>query len=92
MAKRIAFKNFIDTITSFIRNDATIARQWNLKDRDGTLLDDTDMSELTDSIAGKIDSPSTPGEGDVLQYIGGVWTKRTLQELANDLEKYFINP
>ncbi len=44
MSKRIAFINFLETITSFIRNDATTARVWQLQDRNGTLADDADLA------------------------------------------------
>lgn len=39
MSKRIAFINFLETITSFLRNDATAPRVWQLQDRNGTLAD-----------------------------------------------------
>lgn len=44
MSKRIKFINFLETITSFIRNNATIAREWIFPDKDGTvaMVDDTE--------------------------------------------------
>lgn len=33
-----------------------------------------------------------PAEGDVLQFRGGVWTNRTLQQLYNDLLPFIVNP
>lgn len=44
MSKKVALQNFNDNITSFLRNDATIARNWQLQDRDGILADDTDLA------------------------------------------------
>lgn len=41
-----------------------------------------------DQILGNIGA----GEGDVLQWRGGKWTKRTLAELAQDLTPYLLNP
>lgn len=46
MSKRISFSNFAETISSFLRNDATIARIWQLQDRDGTLADLQNVSPL----------------------------------------------
>lgn len=37
MSKRIAFSNFNETVTSFIRNDASSARVWQLPDRSMTV-------------------------------------------------------
>jgi hypothetical protein len=31
-----------------------------------------------------------PAPGDILQYRDGVWTKCTLQQLAEDLSQYFV--
>src|SRR5688572_8583565 len=42
MSKRIAFINFLETVTSFIINNATQAREWIFPDKDMTVagLDD----------------------------------------------------
>jgi hypothetical protein len=37
MSKRIAFINFLETVTSFITNNATVAREWIFPDRDMTV-------------------------------------------------------
>lgn len=37
MSKRIAFINFLETITSFLRHDSTASRQWTLPDKDGEI-------------------------------------------------------
>lgn len=47
MSKRIAWRNFTDTVISFLRNDDTTPRVRTVADRDGRLLDDTDLSTLT---------------------------------------------
>jgi len=50
MSKRIAFRNFLDTVTSFFRNDSTTPRVWTLQDRDGTIADDTDLNLKANAI------------------------------------------
>lgn len=37
MSKRVAILNFLETITSFLRHDSTVARQWQLPDRSGEI-------------------------------------------------------
>lgn len=37
MSKRIIFRNFLDTINSFIRNNVTTSREWIFPDRSGTV-------------------------------------------------------
>jgi hypothetical protein len=44
MAKRIEFINFLENVTSFVRNDATSPRVWIFQDRNGTIADDTDIA------------------------------------------------
>jgi hypothetical protein len=41
---KIKFKNFLGTIESFLRNDATVARNYQFQDRDGTIADNTDLA------------------------------------------------
>lgn len=61
MSKRIAFQNFLDTITSFMRNDATSPRVYQLQDKDYTfgdasgpdVVNDNDVA-LYDSTSGKL--------------------------------------
>lgn len=45
---RIKFKNFLGTIESFFRNDATTARTYQFQDRNGTIADDTDLGLKVD--------------------------------------------
>ncbi len=39
MSKRIAFINFLETVTSYFRHDSTAPRQWTFQDRDGKIAD-----------------------------------------------------
>lgn len=66
MSKRIAFINFLETVTSFIKNEATVAREWILPDRDMTVAGADEVSaeataranadtNLTASIVTKLD-------------------------------------
>lgn len=41
---KIIFKNFLGTVQSFLRNDATVVRNYQFQDRDGTIADDTDLA------------------------------------------------
>lgn len=83
MSKRIVFKNFLDTISSFIRNNATVSREWIFPDRDGTvaLTDITPQviykttttqsftTSLNEKILGKVLIPAgTILAGDILQF------------------------
>ncbi len=43
---KIKFKNFLATIESFIRNDATAVRTYQFQDRNGTIADDTDINAI----------------------------------------------
>jgi len=43
---KMNFKNALNTITSFFTNANTAARTYTFRDRDGTIADDTDLSEL----------------------------------------------
>jgi len=45
---KIKFKNFLGTIESFFRNDATVPRNYQFQDRDGTISDDTDLASKQD--------------------------------------------
>lgn len=42
MTKRIAFINFAESITGFLKNTITAPREWLFQDRDGTLADLSD--------------------------------------------------
>lgn len=44
MSKWVVLRNFADTVDSVFKSIATVARTYTLKDRDGTLLDDTDLN------------------------------------------------
>lgn len=44
MSKRIAFINFLETVTSFITNNATVAREWIFPDRDMTVAGYDDVT------------------------------------------------
>lgn len=65
---KIIFKNFLGTVQSFFRNDATAVRTYQFQNRDGTIADDTDISAevsarntaISNAIAALVDtSPST---------------------------------
>ncbi len=43
MSKRIAWRNFADTITSYLRSNDSVSRIRTVTDRDGRLLDDGDL-------------------------------------------------
>lgn len=43
---KIKFKNFLGTIESFFRTDATAPRTYQFQDRDGIIADNTDLSIL----------------------------------------------
>jgi len=47
---KINFKNVADTFTSFFTNTNTAARTYAFQDRDGTIADDTDISNLEAAI------------------------------------------
>lgn len=48
---KINFKNVANTFTSFFTNTNTAARTYTFQNRDGTILDSTDLSTLNTSIA-----------------------------------------
>ena len=100
MSKRIAFINFGETFTSFFLNNATAARQWIFKDRNGTIADDTDLAAINSdlsainlAIAGKQPTDAdltaiaaiTPSNDDIIQRKSGAWTNRTMAQLLADL-------
>jgi len=43
---KVQLMNNAGTIMSYLQNEATAARAWTLKDRDGTLIDETDLALL----------------------------------------------
>jgi hypothetical protein len=46
MSKRIAWRNLLDTLTSYLYNEDTVSRVRTVADRDGRLLDSVDRTEL----------------------------------------------
>ena len=48
---KINFKNVANTFTSFLTNSNTAARTYTFQNRDGTVADDTDVSDLTSLIS-----------------------------------------
>lgn len=83
---KINFKNAANTFTSFFTNANTAARTYTFQNRDGIIVDDTDL-------AGKqpLDSDLTaiaalaPTDDDIIQRKAGAWTNRTLLQYATDL-------
>jgi hypothetical protein len=55
---KITLKNALGTITSFFQNSNTSARTYTFQDRDGTIVDNTDL-------ATKIDKPATATENNI---------------------------
>lgn len=53
---KINFKNVANTFTSFFTNSNTAARTYTFQDRDGTILDDTDLAAINLSLSNKQDS------------------------------------
>ncbi len=51
-------RNVANTFTSFFTNSNTAARTYTLKDRNGTLIDDTDYNTLNSAISGKMANPA----------------------------------
>lgn len=49
----LALRNVANTFSSFFTNANTASRTYTLQDRNGTLLDDTDLSAINTSISGK---------------------------------------
>jgi len=52
------FRNAANTFTSFFTNANTASWTYTLQNRNGTLLDNTDLSTINSSIAGKMANPS----------------------------------
>ncbi|MCE2688111.1 MAG: hypothetical protein LW595_06175 [Rickettsiales bacterium] len=53
---KINFKNVLNTFTSFFTNSNTASRTYTFQDRNGTILDDTNLSGINASIATKQDA------------------------------------
>ncbi|QGK72853.1 hypothetical protein [Flavobacterium sp. SLB02] len=53
LAGKFALRNIANTFTSFFTNSNTASRTYTLQNRDGTLLDNTDLSAINSSIATK---------------------------------------
>ena len=51
---KINFKNVLNTFTSFFTNSNTVSRTYTFQDRDGTILDGTDLNAINTSIATKL--------------------------------------
>ena len=50
---KINFKNVLNTFTSFFTNSNTASRTYTFQDRNGTILDNTDLTAINTSIATK---------------------------------------
>lgn len=55
---KFGLRNVANTFTSFFTNTNTASRTYTLKDRNGTLIDDTDYNTLNTAISGKMANPS----------------------------------
>lgn len=64
LAGMFGLRNIANTFTSFITNANTASRTYTLKDRNGTLLDDTDYTTLNNLINGK--APTFAGTSNYL--------------------------
>lgn len=53
LSGKLGLRNIANTFTSFFTNSNTASRTYTLKDRSGTLLDDTDFNNLNASLATK---------------------------------------
>jgi len=53
---KINFKNVANTFTSFFTNSNTAARTYTFQNRNGTILDDTDLGTINTSLSTKQDS------------------------------------
>ena len=84
---KINFKNAANTFTSFFTNANTAARTYTFQDRDGTILDSTDLSTLNTSIATKqtIAKDTTGG------YAGLTLFKINFKNAANTFTSFFTN-
>lgn len=84
---KINFKNAANTFTSFFTNANTAARTYTFQDRDGTILDNTDLSTLNTSIATKqtIAKDTTGG------YPGLTLFKINFKNAANTFTSFFTN-
>ena len=51
---KINFKNALNTFTSFFTNSNTASRTYTFQDRNGTILDDTNLTAINASIATKL--------------------------------------
>lgn len=67
-------RNVANTFTSFFTNSNTAARTYTLKDRNGTLIDDTDYNTLNSAISGKMANPT----GGVASYLPKFITATTI--------------
>jgi len=58
LAGKFGLRNIANTFTSLFTNANTAARTYTLQNRDGTLLDNTDLTAINASIATKMANPS----------------------------------
>jgi hypothetical protein len=56
---KINFKNVANTFTSFFTNSNTAARTYTFQNRNGTILDDTDLADINLALSVKQDSDPT---------------------------------
>jgi hypothetical protein len=81
MSKRISFRNFADTFTTFLKSVATASRVYTFQDRDGTIADDTDL-------ATKQNTSSKDASGG---YAGLTLFKINFKNAANTFTSFFTN-
>ena len=85
---KINFKNAANTFTSFFTNANTAARTYTFQNRDGTILDSTDLSTLNTSIATK---QSTNEKDTTGGYAGLTLFKINFKNVANTFTSFFTN-
>lgn len=74
LAGKFGFRNVANTFTSFITNANTASRTYTLQNRDGILLDNTDLSTINTSIATKMANPT----GGIVNYLPKFLTATTM--------------
>lgn len=74
LAGKLGIRNVANTFTSFFSSAATAARTYTLQNRNGTLLDDTDLGTINTSIAGKMANPT----GGIASYLPKFLTATTI--------------
>jgi hypothetical protein len=74
LAGKLGFRNVANTFTSFFTNANTASRTYTYQNRDGTLLDNTDLSTINSSIATKMANPT----GGIASYLPKFLTATTM--------------